>query len=264
MKVNQTSTSYQKDNDSFREFIKYNINSIKRTLIETEQLLNKVGFLKLLMLFSVSLSWITYVIYFEHVGNFILRISQGNILIANLVLPVFQTFPLLLSFIYVFKGNYRALFFKVKFSRILIYIILGVLTEIILSVNIGLLLKGIKPSANPAVEDPIGITIYSLSIGLIAEQILFYSVYYFFFLLFLKVKLNNKIVVIISLIPAILIFGLAHLAVYNGNVLQCVFLIGLPFTLMQVFLFFRSGNFFIGYIVHLVFDITILLIAKLT
>ncbi|MCY8934381.1 CAAX protease [Bacillus atrophaeus] len=263
MKINQTSTSYQKDTDSFREFIKYNINSIKRTLIETEQLLNKVGFLKLLLLFSVSLSWITYVIYFEHVGNFILRLSQGNIFIANLVLPVFQTFPLLLCFLYVFKGNYSALFFKVKSSRILIYIILGVLTEIILSLNIVLLLKGIKPSANPAIEDPIGITIYSLSISLIAEQILFFSVYYFFFLLFLKLKLNNKIAVIISLIPAILIFGLAHLSVYNGNILQCVFLIGLPFTLMQVFLFFRSGNFFIGYIVHLSFDITILLIAKL-
>ncbi|MCY8997859.1 CAAX protease [Bacillus inaquosorum] len=264
MKLNQTSTSYEKDTDSFREFIKFNINSIKRTLIETEQLLNKVGFLKLLLLFFVSLSWITYVIYFEHVGNFVLRLSQGNILIANLVLPVFQTFPLLLGFIYVFKGDYRALFFKVKFSIILIYIILGVLTEIIFSVNIGLLLKGIKPSANPAVEDPIGITIYSLSISLIAEQILFFSVYYFFLLLFLKLKLSNKIVVFITLIPAILIFGLAHLSVYNGNILQCVFLIGLPFTLMQVFLFFRSGNFFIGYIVHLSFDITILLIAKLT
>lgn len=245
MKVNQTSTSYQKNTDSFREFIKYNINSIKRTLIETEQLLNKVGFLKLLLLFSVSLTWITYVIYFEHVGNFILRISQGNILIANLVLPIFQTFPLLLSFIYVFKGNYRALFFKVKFSRILIYIILGVLTEIILSVNIGLLLKGIKPSANPAVEDPIGITIYSLSISLIAEQILFFSVYYFFFLLFLKLKLNNEIVVIISLIPASLIFGLAHMAVYNGNVSSMRFLISLPFYINASFFCFSGQETFL-------------------
>lgn len=266
MKSGQTSPSdpkTQKESESLREFVMNHIQVSKRTLNETHQLLKKVGLLNLLLLFLVSSLWITYVIYFNHVSNFVLWVCQGNVLVANLLLPVFQSTPLFFCFHFIFKKNYRSLFSKVRISDSCIYIALGILIELAVSLLIVMLLKGvIKPNTNPIVDAPIGISLYSLPIGLVGEQIFFFSVCFFFFLLCLKLKCNMNLAAITTFVLGILIFGVAHLSAYNGNALQCILLIGFPFTLIQVLLFLRSGNLMIGYLEHLFFDLLVIFIAR--
>lgn len=73
-------------------------------------------------------------------------------------------------------------------------------------------------------------------------------------------SLDRKPLIIFSLMVSSLLFGLLHLPVYNYNLLQCLFVIGLTRLIMTV-LFFMKRNIVYSYIVHVLYNIAILVYA---
>lgn len=64
---------------------------------------------------------------------------------------------------------------------------------------------------------------------------------------------NKKTSVVLAVILNLIIFGLCHLSAYNGNVVQCIVVIGLG-SFFTLFVYLKTKNIVNSYIVHVLYD----------
>lgn len=178
-------------------------------------------------------------------------------ILGNLIFMI----PTVILFFYPFRKFEKVLFHKLKKGFVTDLIVLIFIQFVLAITATGLFVKsGIDTETNANLLDPLpfAITMYDLVISLIAEQIFFFmSIFFAIVTLNKLVKKDSILIMLLSMIFAGLIFGIAHLSAYNNNVFQCLILIGLPFTLIQTVGFVLTRNMIFCYLIHLLFDVII-------
>lgn len=177
---------------------------------------------------------------------------------------IFSLILYISGYIYMFGGTWKYRFFKKPkdFLTLCIFLLLslmaGAATFFLLNYlsEISLLSMGDISSVSMLVTN-----IISVLFQVMGEEL--FAIGLFMGLLTLgnrMLSFDRKPLIIFSLLISSLLFGLLHLPVYNYNLLQCLLVIGLTRLIMSV-LFFIKRNIMYSYIVHVLYNIAILIYA---
>lgn len=200
----------------------------------------------------------------EHINRFLFEVTKDRLL-YDLIKCLFFAVPIIISFFLIFKNSAGFLFSKMEKGYLIRFVAFFVYLEFVLSFGIAFICRamGIEFNAHVGIRNVELSTYFELVVGLIAEQLFFFLI--LFFALATLYKMNKKIStlnLLLSMAFAALVFGLAHLSAYDNNVLQCLLIIGIPFTVIQTTIFLITKNMLAGYLVHLFFDLVIFSIAN--
>ena len=174
------------------------------------------------------------------------------------ILTVLPCIILLLGLAYACKGK-LGLFFKIpKLSDVKIIIVCYILAMIYSLLAIFVLTSlGIPTASNSAFPlqsiYPMISNAVLLLVSLMEEELfkvillilLMAAIYYF--------TKNKKTAVILGVFLNLMIFGLCHLSAYNGNVIQCIVVIGLG-SFFNLYVYLKTKNIVNSFIVHVLYD----------
>lgn len=108
----------------------------------------------------------------------------------------------------------------------------------------------IQANENSAVGES---TPFSFILPLMLEAVFQLVVFYLFLKIFRYFFKKGNNIFIASVVVTCLVFGLFHLQAYQGNLLQCLLLIGIP-SLSQIIILGKYNNFWSVYLIHYLFD----------
>lgn len=100
-----------------------------------------------------------------------------------------------------------------------------------------------------------GLNLVVMGFSLAGEEIYIAAMFTIVAIVMLK-QMNKKQALIVSAIVVMSIFGLTHLSVYEGNVYQCLFIIGLG-HLPSMYAFLKSKTLWVPIIAHILYDFAI-------
>ncbi|QII26932.1 CPBP family intramembrane metalloprotease [Bacillus altitudinis] len=182
-----------------------------------------------------------------------------DIALLKLLSPVIYLLPILILFYFTFRHSLALLLNRMSILHFVLYVLFFTGLQFILSFTLLIFygMLGLNWASNPATTKLMMFDlIYTLPIQLIAEQLFFMSFLLFSLVTINKIITSNVLAFLAPVLFSSLIFGLAHLSTYNYNVLHCVILIGIPACIQGV-CFLITKNLFVGYLVHLIFDVVI-------
>ncbi|MGM0292329.1 CPBP family glutamic-type intramembrane protease [Enterococcus mundtii] len=108
-----------------------------------------------------------------------------------------------------------------------------------------------------------GIILYlsQLSVSLIGEELYIAAIFVLIFLL-LSTFMRTKFSIWGASTIYLLVFGLSHYAVYDGNLYQCIFVIGLAHA-PSLYAWLKTQNLLIPMLAHILYDLILLFIILL-
>ena len=165
----------------------------------------------------------------------------------------------LLALAYACRGK-LGLFFKVPtFNDVKIIIIFYILSSIYAFAMIFVLeFLGIpmaKNSAEAALHSifPFITDIIIKLIALLEEELFKVSLLLILMAVIYYFTKDKKISVWVGVFLNLIIFGLCHLSAYNGNIIQCILVIGLG-SFFDLFVYLKTKNIVNSWIVHVMYD----------
>ena len=164
---------------------------------------------------------------------------------------------LLIPVAYVCRNQIGLILKKPKLNDIKVIIICYILYSIF-AIAMGVILTqlGMKPVANSA---DLGsstdvLSIIFLAIQLIGEELFKFAIFIIVMTIAFKFTQNRKASMIAGIIICCVMFGLIHLNAYNGNLIQCLAIIGLG-TIINTYPYYKTKNIANSYILHLLIDL---------
>lgn len=241
------------------------ITEIKKGLDEIIEKVSLVKHTRLTATFLFMTAWLYYFTNSNQLGLITLKFLNSNMLLYKLLWCWIFVLPFYFCFILGFKDITIWLFSKVKKAEITLVIFVFVFLDILISL-LGaeiITIFGVETNKNAGLQGIDWFSIYDLIISLIGEQLYFFTCLFFAFKTFKRLKIKNLIVLLLSISISCVLFGLGHLPAYDNNILQCLLLIGLPFTLIQTTAFLLTKNLIVCYAIHLIYDLVCVLMIVL-
>ena len=173
------------------------------------------------------------------------------------IFPILYLLVLIIPVAYVCRGKLGLLFRKPELNDIKVIILCYILYSIFV-IAMGLLLSqtGISTSANSTeIANKVEVLpIILMFIQLLGEELFKFTIFILTMATTFNFTKNRKLSVIFGIIVTCIIFGLVHLGAYNGNLIQCIALIGLG-TVITTYPYYKSKNITNSYILHLMIDL---------
>lgn len=197
----------------------------------------------------------------------IIYLIPGSEYLPDEIMPVLFLLVLLIPIAYVCKGNLGLLFKKPKLNDIKVIVICYIIYTIFSIAMAYLFIRlGLNAVANTTeiANQSDALSIILMIIQLLGEELFKFTVFILPMALTFKLTQNRKTSMIIGIIVSSIIFGLVHLGAYNGNILQCLAIIGLG-NVISTYPYYKSKNIANTYILHLMIDLipTLLIILGL-
>lgn len=157
--------------------------------------------------------------------------------------------------LYICKGNYSLFFKRIKLKDIGL-IILCLFGIIIYTIVVGIVLSELVGQMAEHVDSTVAPTVISVVatiFQIMGEE--FFKI----FLLLIGMRIvyrftsNRKITLVIGLIFAMVVFGLAHYYAYNGMILQIIFIQGFG-SIFEYISYLKTKNVWVSYLIHLARD----------
>ena len=168
---------------------------------------------------------------------------------------------LLIPILYVSKGNFRLIFKKPQNSDIPV-VIICVVVYIIFTLAMAFVLNalGFNLATNSVGGEGISsiVILFTILVQLIGEELIKVIVFLISMGLIYHFIKDRKISVIVSIAVACIVFGLVHLGSYNGNIVQCLLVIGLG-CVIHFYLYIKTKNIVNSYLTHLLIDLFLFL-----
>ena len=178
-------------------------------------------------------------------------------LFTDLLSPIMFCLIMLIPVAYVCHGK-LSIFFRLPKLGDLKIIVICLILNMAYTLAVGYLLMkfGFAPQANSAViaTNNVGIENLLLAIQLIGEELFKVSVLILALSLIYHFIEDRKVSVIIATVVTMIIFGLIHVGSYDGNLVQCLLLIGLG-SIFHLYPYLKTKNVTNSYILHLLIDI---------
>jgi len=172
---------------------------------------------------------------------------------------LFLCFVLLIPTLYLLRGHLNLLFKTIKRGNFKIIILCVVLSLVYSFAMLYILSKigiaNIEPLEDVLVVDLI--SIISMIFQLMGEEL--FKILTFLLSMFVLYSFSNnrKVSLVISLVVAMIAFGLAHSGFY-GNFLQVFLIQGLG-SIFDFYAYLKTRNIFVSYMAHLIFDLLLTL-----
>lgn len=176
--------------------------------------------------------------------------------------PVVICLLFLIPIAYVCRGKLNLIFKKPKKQDLKVILICFIAYMIFSYMMVALLISlGFTFASNSAdtVNNTSLLLIVLIMIQLMGEELFKVSLLLLGMSVVFHVTRNRKISLIISVIVCMILFGLSHLSTYNGNVIQCLLVIGLG-TFIHLFPYLKTKNIVNSYIMHVLIDVLPMLI----
>lgn len=144
---------------------------------------------------------------------------------------------------------------------------LAIIAEIILTYAFAFIGYAFKQSLanNAAVGDssPLDVLVSFpfTAISLIGEELLIATLFILVYILFSK-TFTEKQTVIIATVASLTIFGLSHYGVYDGNLYQCIVVIGLA-HIPAVYAWLKTETLWVPIAIHIIYDFLLIGITSL-
>ncbi|EOA6326600.1 CPBP family intramembrane glutamic endopeptidase [Enterococcus faecalis] len=216
------------------------------------------------------------------------RLKNKNILIATIIVlatsylvmypEVFGMFSILTSWTYLTIGGVLSMIFLVGHDKTKLFfrnmkknswkwIIISVILSFLVSILFILIgsLFNISVAENASMEG-IGetttpfwillIEIVTTIFSLIGEEVITASIAIILFY-YAEKRFNSNISWVLSAIISAIIFGLMHYGVYDGNIFQCIFVIGIG-RLPLTYAWRKTGSLWGGIWAHVIYDYIII------
>ena len=173
------------------------------------------------------------------------------------VFYILSCLVLLIPVAYVCRNQIGLILKKPKLNDIKVIIICYILYSIF-AIAMGLLLTqlGLNPVANStdlgnSTDVP---SIIFMAIQLMGEELFKFTIFIIVMTIAFKFTQNRKASMIAGIIICCVMFGLVHLSAYDGNLIQCLAIIGLG-TIISTYPYYKSKNIANSYILHLLIDL---------
>lgn len=191
----------------------------------------------------------------------VIQIPSVNILFDSIIYPVLYMVVLLIPILYVSKGNFRLIFRKPQKSDIPV-VIICVVVYIIFTLAMAFVLNalGFNLAANSVGGEGISsiVILFTILVQLIGEELIKVIVFLLSMGLIYHIIQDRKISVIVSIAVACIVFGLVHLESYDGNIVQCLLVIGLG-CVIHFYPYIKTKNIVNSYLTHLLIDLLLFL-----
>ena len=191
----------------------------------------------------------------------VIQIPSVNILFDSIIYPVLYMVILLIPILYVSKGNFRLIFKKPQNSDIPV-VIICVVVYIIFTLAMAFVLNalGFNLAANSVGGEGISsiVILFTILVQLIGEALIKVIVFLISMGLIYHFIKDRKISVIVSIAVACIVFGLVHLGSYDGNIVQCLLVIGLG-CVIHFYPYIKTKNIVNSYLTHLLIDLFLFL-----
>lgn len=244
--------------ESDEEWVKRQLGEISKNSVELSEQFSKIPLSKLFFQVIISLTIMYISSYSVTYAKLMLNLSHGHPITVQLLVSLVFTLPQTLTFYLIFKKEISILFKSIN-KKQLLTAFLASLLSICLAGGLQILLAtlfdfttNVHSGSNELTIKHIGF----LAIQLFGEEIMFFSIFLLGISLFSKVFSNVNTQIISSSLITCIIFGLSHLSVYDGNIIQCIFLIGLP-CIVKIIIYLRFKNIWTTYLEHLIFDLIV-------
>ncbi|KYG33415.1 CPBP family intramembrane glutamic endopeptidase [Priestia endophytica] len=253
------STEKQSLNEWFNSYV-------QETKNDTEDIFKAISSIptyKFIIQFLVSLLvTIIYTADVDFYQNLIRIVTEQNSISRNLISTVCFTLIQVLCFYLLFRKNIKWFFKKISWRQIKWAFYFSVVA-LLISMSIALLItkSSYALDSNPSIEDQGIVQVIKLIIGLLGEEILFFSTFFLVLSLCLKKNFKKRMLnLYVSILFSCLVFGLAHLWTYDFNIVQCLIVIGLP-SAIKVILYLWSKNLWCTYLQHFMYDFIVFLLV---
>lgn len=186
---------------------------------------------------------------------YVMPVNQHYIIKALII-----TLATLLPLAYALKGHLKTIFRPPELKDI-ITIILALLCYIILSSLISIVMNalGITGLQDNAISPDIGISILSIAIQLVGEELEKLIVIILVMICAFRYTTRKKSVILAIAVSQIF-FSMLHIPAYGPNILYLLLSVGVVFSILPI-IYLKTKNITIAYLTHLSIDIISLLIT---
>ncbi|MBP3893378.1 MAG: CPBP family intramembrane metalloprotease [Atopobiaceae bacterium] len=165
-------------------------------------------------------------------------------------------FGTLVPFLILVRGDIGSIIKRPRWRDIPLVLIALVLT-IVYSIGMGLLLSrmlGVQVQPNALYQEEKGALFYqAMLVQLFGEEMLKLDVLLGVMTLAYRWTDNRKTSVVLAAFATMFVFGIAHLAAYNGSILQILLVQGLG-SIFDLFCYMRTKNVLTSYAMHVMLD----------
>ncbi|MBR2683843.1 MAG: CPBP family intramembrane metalloprotease [Atopobiaceae bacterium] len=164
-------------------------------------------------------------------------------------------FGTLVPYLIVARGNIGTIIKKPRLGDIPLVIVMLVLT-IAYSIGMALLLVklGIEMQPNAVTsETRDGMLFFVMLFQLFAEEMIKLNLFLGALILMFRWTGNRKKSIVVAIVIALFIFGIAHLRAYNGALVQILLIQGVG-SIFDLFLYLRTKNILTSYAMHVIQD----------
>lgn len=207
---------------------------------------------------KVNLALLLLGLVISAITVYVMPVNQYYLIKATII-----TLTTLLPLTYALKGHLKTIF-RLPALKDIITIVLALLCYFILSSLVSIVLNALTiPSLQDnAVSPDIGISILSIIIQLIGEE-LEKLIVIILVMLFAFRYTTRKKSVILAVVVSQIFFAMLHIPAYGPNILYLLLSIGVVFSILPV-IYLKTKNITVTYLTHLFIDIIPLLLTTYT